>query len=215
MFLRVLAACLFPMQALACSLPVCIVDPETLTFSRLINFDDQPSAWDPGVQLDEILVLNGARFAERFAGQTRGVAGDFDAVAGDAAAPLTLLPGAPGENLAIVNLYRSNILNGYGPAGYPNVHAQGEGAIAVIFDRDQSAFALQILGGENGRAWVQFLARDGRTLHRTELITNGTLSIGFLRQGEAADIAGFVVTNQDPQGIAIDNLRFDPPPQLG
>jgi len=39
--------------------------------------------------------------------------------------------------------------------------------------------------------------------------------VGFLRADGLSDIAGIVVTNVDPQGIALDNLRFGPPPEMG
>ena len=38
---------------------------------------------------------------------------------------------------------------------------------------------------------------------------------GFVRSDGTADIAGFVLTNGDPQGLAMDNLRFEPPQQMG
>jgi hypothetical protein len=47
------------------------------------------------------------------------------------------------------------------------------------------------------------------------IATDGPLSLGFLRAGDLRDIAGLVITNTDPQGLAIDNLRFGPAPELG
>lgn len=212
---RALLLSLLPLPALACGDPVCRVDPERLDLALVITFDEVPSGWDPGYRVDEPLRLPGASFAERFAGQELGAAGDFDTVTGPAFSPLTLLPGAPGETLSVVRLFGSNILNGYGPAGYPQVNAQGEGAIAVLFDTDQSAFSFQVLGGEAGAARVQFLRRDGSEIHAIVIDNLGPVVLGFLRAGSEPDIAGFVLTNTDPQGLAIDNLRFGPPPQLG
>ena len=213
--LRVLVLACLPLPALACGDPVCRVDPDTLELAQIITFDDLPSGWDPGVRIDDLLRLPGASFAERFAGQAFGRDGDFDTVSGPAFSPLTLLPGAPGETLSIVRLYSSNILNGYGPAGYPQTHAQGEGAIAVLFDEDQPALSFEVLGGEAGTAVVQFLRRDGSHIHAVIVDNLGPVSLGFRREGDAPDIAGFVITNTDPQGLAIDNLRFGPPPNLG
>lgn len=213
--LRAILFSVLPCSAFACADPVCLVDPATLDLSRLITFDDVPSGWDPGYRVDEILPLDGASFAERFAGQRLEHAGDFDIVSGEAFAPLTLLPGAPGQTLSVVKLSGSNMINGYGPAGYPRVHAQGEGAIAVLFDEDQPALSFQVLGGESGTAVVQFLRRDGSTIHQLAVGDLGRMSLGFWRQDGVRDIAGFVLTNTDPQGLAIDNLRFGPPPQLG
>ncbi|MEP4197492.1 MAG: hypothetical protein ABJL99_17865 [Aliishimia sp.] len=206
----------FPQFALAaCDTPICRVDPATLILSELIHFDDMPSGWDPGHRIDDMLSLPGASFAERFAGQTLTTRGDFDAVSGPALPPLTLVPGKPGQTLSVVRLMNSNILNGYGPAGYPKTRGQGEGAIAVLFDVDQPALSVQLLGGEHGMAEIQFLNRSGGVIHVAHIDTNGPLSLGFLRNDDIADIAGFVITNTDPQGLAIDNLRFGPPPQLG
>ncbi len=214
MLRALLLACL-PLPALACETPVCAVDPNTLTLTELITFDDMPSGWDPGYLVDELLSFPGAVFAERFAGQTLGNNGDFDTVTGAAFSPLTPLPGKPGQMFSVVNMSGTNILNGYGPAGFPRVHAQGEGAIAVMFNVDQPALAFQLLGGESGYANVQFLRRDGSVIHDLNVDTSGTVSLGFWRQGGEPDIAGIVITNMDPQGLALDNLRFGPPPQLG
>lgn len=213
--LRAAFLALWAVPAIACDTPVCLVDAESLDLSRLITFDDIPSGWDPGHRVDDLLRLNGASFAERFAGQSLGQDGDFDTVSGEALPPLTLMAGAPGQTLSVVNLSGSNMINGYGPGGFPKVTAQGEGAIAVMFDRDQPALSFQVLGGEAGTAIVQFLRRDGSIIHVVTVrdLKRGTL--GFWRQDGVRDIAGFVLTNTDPQGLAIDNLRFDPPPNLG
>ena len=213
--LRALLLALLPLPALACETPVCLVDPDTLVLMRVIDFDDQPSGWDPGHKIDEELRLGGASFAERFAGQTLGANGDFDTVTGEALPPLTLVPGRPGQTLSVVSLNGSNTLNGFGPAGFPRHNAQGEGAIAVLFERDQPAFSFQLLGGEKGTARIQFLRRDGTLIHAMTVSDLARGGLGFWRQKGVADIAGFVITNQDPQGIAIDDLRFGPPPQLG
>lgn len=201
--------------AFACDTPICRVDPRSLVLTRTITFDELPSGWDPGYQVDDILVQDGARFAERFAGQTLEANGDFDVVLGSALPPLTLLPGASGQSLSVVSLNKSNILNGFGPAGFPRPQAQGEGAIAVMFDTDQPALAFHLLGGEAGVAKVQFLRRDGSVIEEIYIDTDGTLDLGFLRQDSVSDIAGFVVTNVDPEGLGIDNVRFGPPPQIG
>lgn len=206
---------ILPVPAWACGAPVCRVDPDSLDLAQVITFDAMASGWDPGHRIDDLLQMPGARFGERFVGQTLRAAGDFDTVTGPALPPLTLLPGAPGQNLSVVRLFGSNILNGYGPAGYPNVEAQGEGAIAVQFDDDQPALSFLVLGGEGGQLQVQFLRRDGSEIHMIVIDGLARGALGFRRQADLADIAGIVITNTDPQGIAIDTLRFEPPPQMG
>lgn len=212
---RALILLFLPLPAWACGEPVCRVDPGSLDLAHVITFDEVPSGWDPGHRLDDLLQLPGASFGERFAGQHLGAAGNFDTVTGPALPPLTLLPGAPGQSLSVVRMFGSNILNGYGPVGFPQVDAQGEGAIAVLFDTDQPALSFQVLGGEGGWMQVQFLRRDGSEIHVIVIDNLGPGSVGFRRQADIPDIAGIVVTNVDPQGIAIDNVRFGPPPQLG
>jgi hypothetical protein len=205
---------LLPLPALACTTPVCRVDPDTLALPKIITFDDVASGFGPGMYSDDIMVMNGARFGERFAGQILTTIETYDAVQGAALAPLTLLPGADGENLSVVRFPGTAVLNGYGAAGFPKRDAQGEGAIAVQFDRDQSALSFELRGGEDGQATVQFLRRDGSTLGAITVIPTGEFTVAFERSSGTSDIAGFVLTNQDPQGMAIDTLRFGKPEDL-
>lgn len=200
--------------ALACEDAVCVVDPDSLALTRIITFQDTQSSNGPGWLIKDLLVLDGASFGERFAGQTLEAAGDYDAVTGAALRPLTLLPGEPGQGLSVVFMSGDNVLNGYGPAGYPKRDAQGEGAIAVLFDDDQMELSFQIRGGEAGSARAMFLRRDGSVIVELALDQAGESPIGFARAGNLIDIAGIVITNTDPQGLAIDNLRFGRAPDI-
>lgn len=205
----------FAVPAIACDTPVCLVDPESLQLPQIITFDETRSGHGPGHPVKDLLYLNGAAFGERFAGQSVTAEGNFDRITGQAVAPLTLMPGAKGQNLSVVYFQGNNVLNGYGVAGYPRRHAQGEGAISFLFTENQSALAFQIRGGEKGTTRVTFLARDGRVIAALELPEPGEHAFGFLRATGAADIAGVNVTNNDPQGIALDNIRFGKTPELG
>ncbi len=205
---------LLPRAALACGLPVCLTDPDVLTFAHVITFEDTRSSMGPGHRIDGLLVMDGAQFGERFAGQSLAPTGDHDAVTGAPLPPLVLMSGPPGQNLSVVHMTGNNVLNGYGAAGFPKRRAQGEGAISVLFDRDQSALSFQLRGGEAGQAQIVFLRRDGSLISTLDLTDLGEHAIGFLRSQGQADIAGFVLTNTDPQGLALDNLRFDRPPNL-
>lgn len=206
---------LFPRLATACEQPVCVVDPETLALTRIVTFDDMPSSFGPGRLVDDVLVTNGVQFGERFAGQLRGALGFYDQITGTPLAPLVAIGGGPGETLSITRMSGTNVLNGFGPARYPKRDAQGEGAIAVLFDKDQSALSFDLRGGEDGAAMLQFLRRDGSVIHEMEVRPVGEHGFGFVRSNGTADIAGFVMTNADPQGLAMDNLRFEPPQQMG
>ncbi len=204
--------------AAACDTPVCVVSPDSLALTRIITFDDQQASFGPGRPVDTILALNGASFGERFSGQSVTATGTHDVIGGTALGPpLALMAGDAGQNLALVHMGGAAriVLVGYGTAGFPKRDAQGEGAIAVQFDRDQPALALDIRGGENGTAQVQFLRRDGSSITTLELGPLGEDPFGFTRSDGTADIAGFVLTNFDVQGLALDNLRFGPPPDLG
>ena len=196
-------------SASACDTAVCVVDPQSLGLTRIITFDDTQSSAGPGHQIIDLLVLDGAVFGERFAGQSVSSAGDHDVVVGSALRPLTVMPGDQGQNLSVVFFNGNNVLNGYGMAGYPRRNAQGEGAIAFLFDEDQSALSFQLRGGEAGTAHVRFLARDGTVLSSLDLPPAHEHAYGFLRANGANDIAGVVLTNTDPQGLAIDNIRFE------
>lgn len=205
---------LLPSGAFACGAPVCLVDPRSLSLTKIITFEGTQSGAGPGFHLDDVLPLPGATFGERFAGQTVAQTGPHDQITGDPLAPLTMVAGADGQNLSLVHFYGNTVLNGYGPAGFPKRHAQGEGAIAVLFDEDQSALSFDLRGGEEGAALVTFHRRDGSLIGTVPVQPTGEFAVGFLRTGGAADIAGFIVTNSDPQGLAIDTLRFGKPPDL-
>ncbi|MFK7743577.1 MAG: hypothetical protein AB8B47_00875 [Roseobacter sp.] len=200
---------------LACDDVVCIVDPDALTLNEIITFDDMRSGHGPGHPIKDVLVADGAQFGERFAGQSVHANGDHDQVTGAALSPLTVIPGAKGQNLSVVYFNGNNVLNGYGVEGFPRRRAQGEGAISFLFDDDQSALAFQIRGGEAGSARAVFLSRDGTVLAQLDLPPIGEHAYGFIRANGQADIAGILITNTDPQGLAIDNIRFGKPPELG
>jgi hypothetical protein len=209
-----LLSLLMPQAALACGAPVCLVDPDTLYLPKVITFDDLQSGFGPGHRIDDVLIVPGAAFAEHFAGQSVTSDGDHDRVEGAAFGQLTIVQGAPGQNLSIVHFSGNAVLNGYGAAGFPKREAQGEGAIAVLFDTDQSSLAFDLRGGEDGAALVQFLRRDGSVIGSVPVQPTGEFAVGFVRSTGEDDIAGIVITNTDPQGLAIDTLRFGKPPDL-
>ncbi|XDA97584.1 hypothetical protein AB1M95_15900 [Sulfitobacter sp. LCG007] len=211
--LHIALICLAP-HAHACETPVCIVDPEILRLTRIITFQETQSSNGPGRLVKDLLVMDGASFGERFAGQMLDREGDHDRVTGRALPPLTLLPGAPGQGLSVVYMSGENVLNGYGPAGFPKRKGQGEGAIAVLFDDDQVELSFQIRGGEAGHARAMFLRRDGSVISELDLFGAGETAIGFARSGNEIDIAGVVITNTDVEGLAIDNLRFGRAPDV-
>lgn len=198
----------------ACEFAVCQVNPDSLSLMRIITFEDQHATMGPGHLINGSLTLKGAAFSERFVGQAIEFNGDHDRVTGPATNSLTLKLGDAKQNISLVIMSQNRVLNGYGPTGFPRRNAQGEGAIAVLFEQDQAAIAFDVRGGENGSAFVQFLRRDGSVIAQNTIRQLGEYAVGFHRKDDVPDIAGFVLMNSDPQGLAIDNIRFDQPANL-
>lgn len=219
--MRVLISCLVclltaPLSAATvCDDPVCVVAHDSLRFTKLVDFDDVTASIGIGSRLDDVLVIDGITIGERFAGQIRENQDGFDEISGLPIVPLTVIGGGTGQNLGAMFLQGTTVVHGHGPRGYPRVEAVGEGAITVLFDRDQPALSFDIRGGEKGSASIQFYNRQGVLLHTITLDSLGEDSFGFARSRMEPDIAGFIVTNHDPEGLAIDNLRFEGFDMLG
>ena len=94
----------------------------------------------------------------------------------------------------------------------------GSSLVERLWQRDSPGpgkMRVYLFGGEDGVATLQFLRRDGSIIQDMQISPVREHGFGFMRSDGAADIAGFVLTNADPQGLALDNLRFDPPLQMG
>ncbi|MEO0391510.1 MAG: hypothetical protein AAF218_11310 [Pseudomonadota bacterium] len=215
MWTRLAALAIAASPAAACTVPVCQVDPDTLALPRLIDFEGLQAGQGPGHPLHGVLDLDGASFGKFFAGQNLSNIGEYDTVVGAAAFPLTLQEAPKPRTKSLVWVDGNTILNGFGPQGFPRRKGQGEGALAIHFDLPQPALAFDIRGGEAGIATVQFLDAGGSEIARLRLQGIGEGPVAFQRGDRAPDIAGVVITNEDPQGIAIDNVRFGQPPNLG
>lgn len=203
-----------PARAQTCDAAICLVDYDSLNLAEIITFETVASSPGPG-RLYEILDGDGATFGERFAGQIREADGDHDVIRGEPFDPLTPIAGAERESLGVQRVFNNNVLVGFGPQQYPSRKASGEGAIAVAFDADQSAIGFRLVGGEEGEATITFLRRDGSIIVSLALGPLGESQFGFLRGGGARDIAGFVIDNLDPEGIAIDDIIFNEDIKLG
>lgn len=205
--------------------PVDLVPYEALE-PRLVtrvDFEDYPRMMSPGTALNGVQRLEGVRIGERFSGQTLTQVGGFDRLSPGPVPPLDVVAGAPGQNLAVSFVYSlSNLVAGLAPPGYPKKEAGGEGAIAVLFDRDQFALGFRVAAdlrpedNSSGRMQVAFYRRDATLIATMDVTLGwGIRGYGFLREAETADIAGVTITNMDPAGIAIDDLIFDTDLVLG
>lgn len=198
-----------------------------------IDFEELPALPEPGHNLNHGLAVLGARVGERFAGQrVRAVPGPedgrHDAPEGAPAAPLALETGAPDHGLSVSfhRAFGSNALYPLGPVGWPDEDGRGEGAAAVLFTQDACAVTLRLhteyvdeLGtntAHRGDVTFAFYARDGRLLARLDRQPGGGISAyGFRSETGQPAIAGLLVTNLDPGGIALDDIRFGCLPLTG
>ncbi len=188
-----------------------------------LDFETLPRRPEPGIPLEAAMREGHAWLGERLAGQQ--VTGHpHDTLSGTPRAPLAIRPGPPGANLSVAQHrgFGSNALFPLGPAGFPALEARGEGSVAILFDHGQRALGLRIhsdyaapLGGASspGTLTIAFFRRDGVRIGqiRRQLAT-GITDLGFRRAGGIADIAAITVTNDDPGGIALDDILYQTAP---
>jgi PEP-CTERM motif len=205
------AAAILAFPALCSAAAINQVAYASLTGTGLVTFDDVAGGAAPGTNYDGILASGGEHFAERFVGQTRSTNGDFDVLSGSPTGTLTLQVGASGQNLNVIVNAGTQVMDGLGPAGFPNFNAIGEGAFAVLFTNDQSQFGFQLVGGNGGSATVNFYRRDSSLIQSIVVGGLADAFYGFSRDLGVQDIAGISIFNDDLGGIAIDNLKFDVP----
>jgi hypothetical protein len=195
--------------ASALAAPVNQVSYGSLTGTQIVDFDDLAGGGAPGTNYDSVVVSHGVGLGERFAGQTLTFVGNNDKLTGAPTGPLTLVAGAPGQNLNVFFYNTSNVLTGLGALGFPNFDAIGEGAFALTFSSDQSQFGFQLVGGNGGNAFIDFFRADGSLI---DSITVGGLAdgfYGFSREGDVKDVRGISIWNDDFGGIGFDNLKHD------
>ncbi len=210
-------------SAPALAQPIQMADYDAL--SRLLNqradFEILPRRSEPGFSLDALYRHRGIWLGERLDGQQLVAGAVHDRLAGTPVAPLALRAGAAGQNLSVAfhRGFGSNALFPLGRLGFPQIAARGEGAFTAVFDQDQAAFGLKIhsgyrqpLGGgaKPGTVTLAFYDRAGRQIARTtHKLETGINALGFRRPRWQADIAAVTVENDDPGGVAVDDLIFD------
>ncbi|GGD43748.1 hypothetical protein [Sinisalibacter lacisalsi] len=217
--IRALAVTLACAQAAAAG-PVAQVDPESLALAGRMDFEALPLLPEPGLAHDAPLTAPGLALGARFAGQAVTGA-PHDRLEGAPRGPLALAAIAPGQGLATAwhAGFGSTALFPLGPAGFPVIEARGEGAVALLFEADVRALALKIhadyadpLGTRPppGTATLTFHDRAGGLIDRHHVgLAHGVLALGFASTGPG--FAGVTITNDDPGGIAIDDIRYPLP----
>ena len=152
---------------------------------------------------------HGVGLGERFVGQPVSSLDDNDKLGGAPTGPLTLIAGAPGQNLNVFFYTTSNVLTGVGHLGFPDFNVIGKGAIALTFCSDQSEFGFQLVGGNGGNAFVDFSRSDGSLIDSVTVSGLADTFYGFSRDGGVKDIRGISRWNDDAGGIGFDNLEHD------
>lgn len=198
--------------ACASALPAQVtqVNYTTLTGTEFVSFADVIGGASPGTNYDNVLIVDGVAFGERFVGQLLTPSGNFDILSGTPSAGLSLIAGAAGQNLAFFTSPAGPVLSGIGPAGFPVFDAIGEGAVSLLFTSDQSEFGLRVAGGNGGTATIGFFRLDGSLIQSIAL---GNLplvsSFGFTRDNGIMDIRGISIWNTDVTGIGLAGLRYN------
>ena len=192
----------------------------------LVRFDALPPRAEPGHALDHGLAFPGGRIGTGFLGQIQTAEGPFDRLAGQPLAPLSLTTGPAGDGLSLAfhRGFGFMALFPLGPAGFPALEARGEGSIAVLFAEETCAVGLLVhtdyvsaLGPApaTGTITLTAYARDGALLGRiTAHPGPGVSGHAVEVTGGVARIAGLTLENDDPGGIAVDDLAFGPCAQI-
>lgn len=222
---RFVLLCLFWAQPLWADIVVVPYADLRPKLSSTITFETLPQSPEPGFNLDHPLRSAGAWVGEHFAGQSMTQAMAENGTAHDALAhpfghrPLTIQPGAPRRNLSVAfhRGFGSNAILPLGPDGFDAVSGRGEGALAVVFDNDQQAVGFRVhtdyaapLGGTRprGTLTVNFFTRQGYVLDEYVFEPGTGISEFGFRVAQGPLIAGMILTNTDPGGIAIDDILF-------
>lgn len=159
--------------------------------------------------VDTLLSQTGAKYGERFSGQVLGTSGDFDTLSGAPSNPLTLLVGAPAQNLHLLSYISSVVLAGCSAVsgGCPASNAIGEGAVSVLLTQDTDVFGFDVVGSNAGTGDVRFFDRAGASLG-TFTVALADSFFGF-RVTSGNLIAGVSLTNFNGGGIGFDNFEFN------
>jgi len=203
------ATLLLAFGSVAYAAPINLVSYGSLSGAFIVTFDDLPPAGSPGTNFNSTTSSQGVVFGERFAGQALSFSGAFDVLDANATGALTVIAGAPSQNVSLLTNAGTNVITGLGNVGFPSFDAIGEGSLAFLFSSDQSQFGFQLVGGNGGDAFVSFFRRNGTLIQTVDVANLAEAYYGFSRDGGVMDIAGVSVYNNDGGGIGLDNLKHD------
>ncbi|HEY0437975.1 MAG TPA: PEPxxWA-CTERM sorting domain-containing protein [Phenylobacterium sp.] len=204
-----LAAALSAIPAAALADPVNQVDYFSLTATQLLDFNSDPAAPLPGTSYNTIINPHGVGIAERFFGQTIMDLAGADKLGDHVTGPLTLVAGAPNQNVGITQYGSSHVVLGLGPVGYPSFDALGEGALSFLFSGDQSQFGFAVYGANQGDVTLDFWRANGSLIQSVVINGVGDTYYGFQREGGVNDIRGVSIWNNDAAGIAFNKIKYD------
>ena len=190
---------------------------DVVTFNEVDTKFDIANPSSIGTSFDDILISGGVAFGEHFSGQMLSASGNFDVPSGTPTGPLGLQVGAPGQNLypatvraiSLQPLQLDNALAGLGQLGASSTAGVGEGAISILFSSDQSQFGVQLLKLNGGNTYFDFFRNDGSLIESFTAHVATSSYLGFFRDAGIKDIRGVTIWNDDPNGMAIDNVKHD------
>lgn len=201
-FLPVVLACLFLFAGLAVAGPITVaVGPAP--FSIVDSFTL------PDGEISGIYSTFSTKIAESFAGQTvsGGAGSTFETVSGTPSNPLTLLVPAAQDGVYITLGRLTGLAKGLG------FYDIAEGAMSLFFTLDQSSMGFSLVGGHGGNAYLDFFARDGSLID--SVLVNNLFNTDYTFSSSGPLFAGITISNDDPGGITIDDLRISVVPIPG
>jgi hypothetical protein len=204
-----IAAALLALPTAALADPVNQVDYFSMTGTQLLDFNTSPAAAIPGTSYDSIIYPNGVGIAERFFGQTIMNNAGSDKLGDTVSGSLSLVVGAPNQNVDIFQYGSSHVVAGLGPVGYPSFDALGEGALAFQFSSGESQFGFAVFGANQGSVTLDFWSAGGSLIDQVVIDHVADTYYGFEREGGVQDIRGVSIWNTDPAGIAFNKIRYD------
>ena len=151
----------------------------------------------------------GITMGERFVGQETSESGGFDVVEGRPSVPLTIDDSIEAEyGINLLWIYATTVVDGLGATGFPNSTAIGDGALSMLYERDQSLVGFDLVGSNGGGLRIQLYDRNGEVLD--DITFDKTTNRTYVFFSDRANIAGMTLSNFDWGGVAYDNFIFQP-----